>query len=124
MLLSQIGHIKEDERIGLLVLLLAQNQMISAFERIYRLIIGSQIAGLRQLNSVAKANIFDAVRFFENVKEKWPQEYENVEFDSWIDFLRRFNLIQQSDEIIEITDLGRDFLSYLKMQRLSEAKPY
>jgi hypothetical protein len=54
----------EDEKRDLFIRVLAQSQLEATFERIYNMIFGSQIAGLRRLNELGRVSIEDARAFF------------------------------------------------------------
>jgi hypothetical protein len=122
--LSAITNLSEDEKRDLLVRILAQAQLEAAFERIYNIIFGSQIAFLRRLNGPAlRLSVEDAHSFFEPYARQFPQIYANFTFNQWLDFLKNVGLVTQNGDLIEITDLGRDFLVYITARGRIDQKP-
>lgn len=115
--------VKPEEREALLVRLLAQSQLEAAFERIYNLIFGSQIAGLRELNTRGRVTGNEAREFFKGVKSRFADFYKGYSFEAWLGFLVSNGLVVRDQDILQITDLGRDFLIYLTGRRLPENKP-
>jgi hypothetical protein len=112
-----------DEKSALLVRLLAQAQLEAAFERIFNLIFGSQILALRRLNERNHVTIDEAKEYFEVVTAPFSDFYKNYGFEGWLGFLIGNGLVARDGNLIQITDLGRDFLLYLTSRRLAENKP-
>lgn len=78
-----------EKRIDLLVRHLAQSRLETVFERIYGTIFGSQIAALRSLGAAGgRVARNDALKYFDDVKSKFPEFYEKNTFDDWIAFLK------------------------------------
>jgi hypothetical protein len=72
--LSAITNVSEDEKRDLLVRILAQAQLEAAFERIYNIIFGSQIAFLRRLNGPAlRLSVEDACAFLSHTQGNIPK---------------------------------------------------
>lgn len=115
---------KQEDREDLLVRLLAQSRLETLFEQTYRLIFGSQISALKLLNQGIRASDADARAHFEHQKELNPEVYEHYGYEQWLGFLLGRDLIMQSKDTFEITDIGRDFLLYLTAKGLSENKPF
>lgn len=113
-----------DAHIDLLVRHLAQAQLQTAFERIYSIIFGSQIAGLRALADARGAILrSDAERFFEEKRDTIPElKNLNTTFDRWLKYLHRSDLLTDNGTEIEITDFGRDFLSYISATKGNEVR--
>ncbi len=114
----------ENNRLDILVSYLAQARLELSFERIYRVIFGSQIEGLRHLSEVGQVSFDEARAFFDRVKEKYPELYEDYGFAGWLGFLESEYLVHRNGNFIEITDFGRDFLAYLANRRLPEGKAF
>jgi hypothetical protein len=118
-LLSQIKAFKEEDRVGILALSLAEAQLAAAFGQIYALIFGSQILGLSELAKLSKVTNEEANLFFiEYAAKRFPLIYANYDFSGWMRFLLSNNLIEQDQNDIRITDTGRDFLLWLEKTRL------
>jgi hypothetical protein len=94
-----------------------------AFEIIYRLIFGSQIAALRAANS---GLLLDIKPFYERHVELVGGAFPNYQptLQGWSLFLIQRELIQHDDAGWETTQLGRDFLVYLTQMQIPELKPY
>jgi hypothetical protein len=118
------ANIKPDDREDLLIRLLAESRLVLLFEQTYAIIFGSQIAGLKLLNQYSKVSEEEVRTYFERVKETHPEIYGNYGYDSWLGFLISRDLVRRSNHMIEITDIGRDFLLYLTMRGLPESKPF
>ncbi|HMJ44397.1 MAG TPA: hypothetical protein VK522_19190 [Pseudolabrys sp.] len=113
-----------NKQVDLLVRHLAQSRLETVFERIYGAIFGSQILGLRALANTGGGSVSkeEAIKFFDDVKSKYPEFYGKSTFEDWISFLRSFELVRDNGNSVEITELGRDFLLYLTARGLSENK--
>ena len=98
------------------------SRFLSIFERIYGVIFGSQIAGLRALVAGGgTVPLVDAVKYFDDWKSKTPG-LAPVEFDQWIGFLKSFDLMRVENDKVSITDVGREFLLYLSSSNLNGMK--
>lgn len=122
-LADDLKKIDPGDQIALLTRELAVARLIVAFERIYRVLFGSQIYGLRRLNEVQKATIADAHALYETFRSQTPSDYP-ISFDVWIGFLKNQELVKENNGTVEITDIGRDFLLYITQNRLIESKPF
>jgi hypothetical protein len=116
----------ESERLGVTVRVLAEARIATSFERIYRLIFGSQIFALRTLNAHPNGIEIDSARAFyeQKVKAAHPDELKDFTFDAWIGFLIHQNLVAVKNNIHLITNNGRDFLQYIVIQGLPEDKAF
>ncbi|MCC6718773.1 MAG: hypothetical protein IT555_12885 [Acetobacteraceae bacterium] len=121
---KELEEIKEDDRITLLVRVLAQSRLETLFERIYRVIFGSQIDGLKKLKSMSSVSLDEARNFFETYRIKNPEVYTDYGFDGWIGFLINEKLIMLENDRVSITEIGRDFLTYLGARGLRLTKPF
>lgn len=113
----------ENERETKLLIALSEARLFLHFERVYRLIFGSQIEGLNYLRKNFKATISEATAFYDEKRSLYPDFYDNFSFEKWIGFLEDNNLIHNNDGIITLTDIGLDFLIYVTESRLNDAKP-
>jgi hypothetical protein len=106
---------------------LAATQLALRFEYIYSSIWGSQINLLKYLNSRAPyGDTVESIKsiFYETATSLYPEVYNNYSFEAYIHFLISRTLIVQSDNIFNITNLGRDFLIYLIQTGKSESRAY
>lgn len=113
-----------EARVNRLIRLLAEARLTAEFERIYRVIYGSQIAGLNALNSEGRVLLEDARRRFEPVALAHPDLYKDGGFDRWLGFLLHTGLVTRRDEAVELTPLGRDFLVFLTQRGYREDRPF
>lgn len=108
---------------GHLAYYLAESQLATYFENTYGQIFGSQLRGLRALDGQGAVTVEDAESFYKReAAEKYPNEYKNFTFDQWLGFLEKRELVQRKDSRVEITNLGREFMTYMRAKRLSENK--
>lgn len=116
---EQLGEIPENERMGKLVSVLAEAQMERNFEYIWGMIFGSQVQALRRLKETGSASIDEAKRFYEEeVKPAHKDAFSEYSFEQWADFLYAHHLVTNIDgDRIGLTDLGRDFLTFLDLRK-------
>lgn len=89
-----------------------------AYEIIYRLIVGSQIALILEANTNAPPDTDRARAIFNAAKTSFPEVYANFPFETWLNFpvnqgLLRIEPASTGPAAVKITPLGRDFLHYL-----------
>lgn len=123
----QLNAIPEPQKIPRLINALAASNLERAHERVYRLIFGSQIRGLRQLATVGRVTKEQARQFYdENTRTPEAQKfYANYGFDGWLKFLISQQVIAETlESVFEITNYGRDFLAYLDRMKMPDAKPW
>jgi len=119
---KNISEIEKDDQVRFLVRDLASARVTYSFERIYNIIFGSQIEALKRLNQNVKVSVSDAQEFFNEYYKKNPDAYP-YGFDGWVRFLKEQVFVKEEDGMFEITDIGREFLGYMILARLSENKP-
>jgi len=62
-------------------------------------------------------------RFYDMARIKCPELYEKYSFDAYLTFLRSSGLIANTDNCsYAITLLGKDFLQWMALEAVSEAK--
>jgi hypothetical protein len=107
------------QREELLIQLLAGALTREAWERIYLLILGSQMRLLQNLNqSPAGLTEHDVRLIYQTALTQQPDLYQPVPFESWIGFLETTGLVSQNRDNYVITPYGRGFLKYLVAQGL------
>jgi hypothetical protein len=121
---GQASGIEAPRREPILLRALAMSRLEAGHLFVYNRIYGSQIVGLRRLNEAGQATVDQAREFFRPVEEQFPQVYASYGFDGWLKFLKDNSLVVQNGDVLEITEFGRDFLTYLTNQRLAEGKPF
>ena len=123
---TELELLDPEKRTDLLIRHLAQARLSVRFEQVYRLIFGSQISGLRALDTAAggAASRAEAVAFFDSVKLKHPDFYEKNIFEEWIRFPIGAGLMEERGSDFAITEYGRDFLKYLTATKLPEDKAW
>jgi hypothetical protein len=122
---KQIGVIDEGQRVDLLIRQLAQSRLETHFERVYRNIFGSQISGLKLLSTQNAGQVAreGAKQWFEDeVKSKFPDFYKDTSFETWLQFLINMLLVESTPDSVTITEIGRDYLTYMSATGLPEGK--
>lgn len=122
-LFNEIKTLNNENKIPLLIRGLAIAQLVGAFERLYRVLFGSQIIGLRKLNESYKIPVSEAREFFETYRVQYPDFYTSG-FEGWLGFMKSQELVRELDGMLEITDIGQDFLLYITKNRLPEDKAF
>jgi len=113
------------ETVGVLIRQLAALQCVGFFERIYRIIYGSQLGAIDFLNTTAPVNAsFVEVCFFDTAKSSESEFYSNFSFEQWLQFLEDSLLISNNEGNLAITQSGRDFLVWTVSAGLTHTKPH
>lgn len=122
---AEVSKIEETSKIPLLVRSLSIARLVGQHEFVYNRILGSQIAGLKELNVAGTASQDEAQRFYQTYADKFPELYNNFRFEVWLHFLLSHGLVNKlPGSRLEITPFARDFLKYMTDNRLSEHKPF
>lgn len=100
--------------INVLVRHLAAVQMANNYQRIDRVIFGSQLEILLHLNSQSAPVPRDTVRgLYDAAAASAPDFFKSYSFDPYLKFLSSNGLIADADGHLAITAEGRDFLVFL-----------
>ena len=122
---QQISTIQDGDRIDRLILELSQARLTAHFERVYRVIFGTQILGIRRLNErKSPVDLDELKKFFLEYTAQFAAIYEHYGFEGWLAFMLNEMLVRQSAGIIEISPTGKDLLLYLTIKGLPEDKSY
>ena len=95
----------------------------------YRVIFGSQIHALKTLNVVGTGAIGEFEQFYETVRANpaWEAIHKDRTFEQWGQFLidaAYVRLVEGSDpEAVQITPFGKQFLHWMVLAAVPEAKP-
>jgi len=101
-------------------------QSIAEFERIFRIIFGSQLRAVRLADQSGGAVPRDEViAIFDAASERFPDTHKDKTFDQWFQFLVAANLLvelPQADgkRMVGVTDFGHEFLVYITQMRYPE----
>jgi hypothetical protein len=119
---AELDIIDPDKRIDVLIRHLAVARLGRNFEQILRTLFGSQIRALRALSEAEGGRISraESVTYFGEVKVRYADFYEKNTFDEWIRYPVSAGLIEAKNEQVTITELGREFLTYMNALGLSE----
>ena len=94
-----------------------------AHEANYRLMFGSQIAALKNVNQSGRRQPLEALRqFYNQAAAQWPAAYAAFSFDAWGNFLTRCRYVDVRDDTVEVTLFGRDFLMWMTGRGVFEGK--
>ena len=106
---------------------LAGTQLLLQFEKIHSVIFGSQLYLLKSLNkSIPDGGIpeFEVFAHFEKVKQKYSDSYANWDSEQYLGFLYAHVLIIKAEsDIIKITNMGVEYLTWITRNGLSEDRP-
>jgi len=97
---------------------LATTQLIARFERIYRLIFGSQIAALELLHGAPQPeSVLNG--YFRRARKSAPKFYGEYKFEEWLNFLKQQGLIlSMGERTWGCTVAGEEFLQWMREFRL------
>ncbi|KGT72881.1 hypothetical protein MA20_47705 [Bradyrhizobium japonicum] len=115
--------IDQERRLDVVVRQFAVARLAWAFEQMHRTLYGSQLRSLVSLSNTASgsATRTDAEEAFNQAKSQFPQFYENNTFEEWIRYPSNTGLIHVDAASVTITELGREFLGYMGVAKLSDA---
>ena len=88
-------------------------RIATEFERIYRIIFGSQMRLLRHLNMRKSMTKSEVAKFFKQEKKKMPDS--DIELEHWVRFLVSQGLMEYKSEGYLITNKGTAFLAYVAL---------
>jgi len=106
---------------------LVGNLLLLEFEKIHTTIFGSQIFLLKNINRKRTIGVpeFEVVAHFNHVKQLFPDALANWNNDQYLAFLYSRSLIIKNpeDSMINITDLGIEYLEWIMKTGQREDKP-
>jgi len=112
------------EREKVLLRFLASARASFHFERVYRLIYGSQIEALKYLVSRGAGGIpkTELKPLYDAAAQSYPLIYPKVTFDDWVRFLQTTGLIDVDPQgnVVRLSLSGREFLKHLVDMGYSE----
>ncbi len=91
----------------------ANYRIATEFERIYRIIFGSQIRLLRHLDTTKTLTKNEVAKFFKQEKRKMPDS--DIELEPWTKFVVSQGLMEYKNDEYNITNKGRAFIAYLAL---------
>ncbi len=112
----------KDGREFVLLKELAISRLVGTYESIYNRIFGSQILCLRLLDDAGRATVEQAQEFFRPYAVRYPEVYAAYQFEGWLGFMTKNELVTRNEDRLEVAPFGHDFLVYLREARLTEAK--
>lgn len=102
-----------DDKIKVLLKYLTGMTINALFEKVYYYIYGTQIQLLESINSKPEGELKSNLKiYFDKSIEMQPMP-DDSNYDSYLNFLKYYDLIELSDELIKITLTGREFLAFL-----------
>ena len=121
---DDLKQIAPDKREAVLLRGLVLARLDGLHEFMYNRIFGSQIAFLRRLNEIPHDTIEAAREFLKPFQAQFPQIYQTYDFEKWLSFLTANGLVEQTGNMLAISDFGHDFLTYITQRRLTDKKPF
>lgn len=117
-------NLKSDaERQTILMRAFAVNAVAGEFTAVGHIIFGSQLDLLVELaGSPRPVPLVRAEVIYAEAKSKNPDIYKERDFDLWLAFLLSNNFVSRSDESIDITQQGKDFLKHLVETRTAHPR--
>jgi len=124
--LDHRGLHNDPETVRVLVRHLAATQIQAFFERTNSTIWGSQLAVLEVLNSQTTPIAATLIRpVYEKKKNEYPLAYANYTFENWLGYLEASRLVENiQGSGYQITQLGREFLTYLTATGRTQVRMY
>ncbi len=113
---SDLALVSEDQRIPVLLAKLAETRVAAQCEFLFGLIFGSQIEFLQKLSG-ASIPRFEAETWYDGGPRKEYAELGSWDFSTWSNFLILQGLVEQVGPDIVITQAGRDFLTYIGVNK-------
>jgi len=113
------------DTVKVLIKHLAASQLLVQFEQIHNFIFGSQIFLLKRLNEVVgQGRHEDEVRsHFANVQKTFSEQLGKWTYDQYMGFLYDRSLVIRHGEVIHITNLGVEYLTWMARNGRSENAP-
>jgi len=117
----QTFNLKDDiEKIEVLTRALANSRVEIEFNNISYVIFGSQINLLIRLAGTTQGiSLAQAETIFKQAQDNFPALHETRTLNEWLNYLIANKLVIRSDEKIDITQYGTDFLKHLVDARLA-----
>lgn len=119
---DQLNSYDPNEHINILIHEVAVAQIAMGFEVVFADIFDSQIKFLRLLNAKKSIKIIEAKAFYENVAQA-HEILSDWDLQKWMSYLKRFKLVEDLGDTINITELGSDFLTYIDISKPGFVKP-
>jgi hypothetical protein len=115
--LAQANASDEVNRAWLIRALATSRQML-AHERVYRLILASQLHIILEANTGIPVDLSRAREVYERAREQFTDMYAGFDFENWSSFPINQGLLQrealpEGRIVLRITPTGTDFLHYL-----------
>lgn len=123
--LKQIDITNPEDKVKVLAKHYANLQIRSGFQQIDNTIYGSQLRALKALNSQenhVEKSFFES--FYIDAFHKYPNQYANIGFDTWFNYLKSAGLINTQDFRYFITQFGRGFLIALTEAGVEEDRAF
>lgn len=121
---AEIATVQTDAQNAILFRALAETHLRAGHESIYNRIFGSQLIALKALDERGTATVADARQFLAPYAERFPEMYRTYGFDQWLGFLITNVLVERTNDNLQTTTYGHDFLVYITDVRQSMDKPY
>lgn len=116
-----------NDRMDVLIDNIAEQALVAHFEKVYRLILGSQLKTLQMLNSSANNRASrEHISKLHNQHCETAKGFNPLSFENFMGFLIHHELVLESEnDVFELTLAGRSLLQYLVSQGIPlESKPF
>ena len=93
------------------------------YEKIYRVIFGTQILALQTLNATGLKSTKSAIQaIYDRAVSDNAGFYDGISYENWLSFLETNDLIIINEDNVEISIEGQGFLNYINEQKYSYYK--
>jgi len=102
-----------DDKIKVLLKYLTGMTINALFEKVYYYIYGTQIQLLESINSKPEGELKSNLKMYFDKSVEMQPIPEDSNYDSYLNFLKYYDLIEFTDDRIKISLTGREFLAFL-----------
>jgi hypothetical protein len=110
--------------VDVLIRHLARAQMQAAFESLYRVVFGSQLALLREANTGVGISFEAAKALYVSVSAQNPEFFKGYSYSDYIGFMLNQQLVLESNGAYRSTIRGQTFLEWMVRCQLTEKKAF
>jgi len=121
---AEFKKVPENKRVEVLARHLAATQLALLFERVDKLIYGSQISILEFLNQHPEGMPLEQLKSFYDVAVKQNPNLSKYAYQSYIAFLKNFNLVTESGDRLLISLFGNSYLVFITARGYRKIRDY
>ena len=108
------GITSDTDRLQILTKHFVNNQLRASYSEAEYRVFGSQISVMQALNTTSGGVELGFIRsFYDAAKNQYPDLYKTYDFESWLNFIKSYGLVNTEDDRFYLTVRGRGFLAFL-----------